>query len=85
VTWLSRHPEVKVAARDRSNTYREALAKGAPDAVQVTDRWHLLHNLALTLEEFLLQKRPGLREAALLEDMAEEGADDDFGSGPPSC
>src|SRR5215212_2940189 len=57
VAWLKRHPEVEFAARDRSHIYREALAKGAPDAVQVTDRWHLLHNLEHVLESFLLQKQ----------------------------
>jgi transposase len=82
VAWLKRHPEVEVAARDRSNIYREALAKGVPKATQVADRWHLLHNLALTLEEFLLQKRPAIRGAALPEAAAEQGADDAFGSGP---
>jgi transposase len=50
VAWLKEHPEIEFAARDRSRIYREALAKGAPTAAQVTDRWHLLHNLALTLE-----------------------------------
>ena len=87
VGWLERHPEVETATRDRSNIYREALAKGAPEATQVADRWHLLHNLALVLEEFLLQKGPALREAAAPEAALEEdGGDDDdddaFGSGP---
>ncbi|MGI8541369.1 MAG: ISL3 family transposase, partial [Rubrobacteraceae bacterium] len=58
VAWLEHHPEVETATRGRSNIYREALAKGAPEATQVADRWHLLHNLAQTLEEFLLQKQP---------------------------
>jgi transposase len=81
VAWLSRHPEIEFAARDRSNTYREALAKGAPDARQVADRWHLLHNLALTLEEFLLQKQTVLRAAASPV-VAPEEKGDAFGSGP---
>lgn len=82
VAWLDRHPGIEFAARDRSNTYREALAKGAPDTVQVTDRWHLLHNLALTLEEFLLQKQTALRAAASAEAAPEEEGDDAFSSGP---
>ena len=61
VAWLRRHPEIEFAARDRSHIYREALAKGAPNAVQVTDRWHLLHNLAHVLENFLLHKQPILQ------------------------
>jgi transposase len=72
VVWLKEHPEIEFAARERSNIYREGLAKGAPDAVQVADRWHLLHNLALVLEEFLLQKQPALRAAASPEAAPED-------------
>ena len=61
VAWLERQPGVETVTRDRSNIYREALAKGAPEAIQIADRWHLLHNLAQTIEEFLLQKRPRRR------------------------
>jgi transposase len=82
VAWLERHPGVETATRDRSNIYREALAKGAPGAVQVADRWHLMHNLALTLEEFLLQKGPALRKAAAPEAAPEDRSDDSFASGP---
>jgi transposase len=84
VGWFERHPgaEVEVATRDRSNIYREGLAKGAPGAAHVADRWHLLHNLALTLEEYLLQKRPVLRKAAAPEAAPEEKDDADFASGP---
>ena len=82
VAWLKKHPEIRVATRDRSNIYREGLAKGAPGAVQVTDRWHLLHNLALTLEEFLLLKQPALRRAARPGTEPEDRSDDAFGSGP---
>jgi transposase len=85
VAWFRGHPgaaEVEVAARDRSNIYREGLAKGAPGATHVADRWHLLHNLALTLEEYLLQKRPILQKAAAPEAKPEEKDDTDFASGP---
>ncbi len=83
VTWLKERPEVEIATRDRSNIYRGGLAKGAPDAVQVTDRWHLLHNLALVLENLLLQKQPVLRRAASPE-AAEEKGEDTFAPGPMS-
>ncbi len=82
VAWLRRHPEVEFAAHDRSRIYREALAKGVPSAVQVTDRWHLLHNLAHVLENLLLQKQPVLREAAAPETGPEDRSDGAFGSGP---
>ncbi len=62
--WLGRHPGVEVVARDRSHVCREGINAGAPDALQVADRWHLLRSLALGLEEFLLHKRSVLGRAA---------------------
>jgi transposase len=84
VAWFRSHPaaEVEVATRDRSNIYREGLAKGAPYVTHVADRWHLLHNLTLTLEEYLLQKRPVLQKAAAPGAASEEKDDADFASGP---
>jgi transposase len=43
--WLQRHPEIKIISRDRWSEYATAAQKGAPQARQVADRWHLLHNL----------------------------------------
>src|SRR5215218_859448 len=70
--WLKQHPSVEVVSRDRSNVCREGIAKGASDALQVADRWHLLRSLALGLEEFLLRKRSALKGAAASERGQEE-------------
>ncbi len=62
VPWLVRHPEVEIVSRDRSPTYAEAIRQGASKAIQVADRWHLLHNASEALlkilqqEESLIQK-----------------------------
>jgi transposase len=64
VEWLQAHPGVEVFSRDRAPAYAEAARKGAPQAVQVADRWHLLQNLVEALERCLLRFRPSLKAAA---------------------
>lgn len=51
--WLQVHPGIDVIGRDRSGEYIKGINIGAPDAIQVADRWHLLKNLREALEGFL--------------------------------
>lgn len=51
--WLLQHPGVEVLSRDRSKVYRSGMNQGAPTALQVADRFHLVQNLAETLEKVL--------------------------------
>jgi transposase len=51
--WLAQRPGITVVSRDRGGTYADAARQGAPEAVQVADRWQLLKNLGDALEEFL--------------------------------
>jgi len=43
--WLRKQPEIEIITRDRYGKYQRAATKGASQAIQVTDRWHLLKNL----------------------------------------
>ena len=64
-SWLKRHGgEVAIVSRDRSGAYADGIRAGAPAAIQVADRWHLLVNCSDALRQLLDRHQRQLREAA---------------------
>ena len=62
VAWLRAHPEVEIVSRDRGTEYVAAAKKGAPQAQQIADRFHLLLNLREKLKELMARKQKYLPE-----------------------
>jgi len=65
-TWLEQHngKQVEVVSRDRGDASAEGAGQGAPQAVQVADRFHLLQNLGQALDQVLAREHRVLTRVA---------------------
>jgi transposase len=63
--WLKAHPGTEVISRDRGERYAVGGRKGAPEAVHVADRWHLLSNWREATERVFDRHRVQVKQVLL--------------------
>src|SRR5258708_473557 len=73
--WLKRYPSIEVISRDRSAGFAEAARQGAPQAIQVADRWHVQKNLGEALEVLLARHLAVHRKKKTMTEGPEEPAE----------
>jgi transposase len=57
-------PSVELISRDRGTTFADGATPGAPQALQIAARWHILHTLGEALEKVLARHHTDLKRAS---------------------
>jgi hypothetical protein len=78
--WLKKHPPIDTISRDGSAEDASAMKKGAPQAREVSDRWHLVKSLAgcvsvLLASCFAQLRRAGATGAASIEQVEQPSSE----------
>jgi len=63
--WLAPHTGIAIIARDRRGAYATGARQGAPEAIQVADRWHLLSNWHEAIERVFNRYRSVIKQVVI--------------------
>ncbi len=69
-TWLDARPGVEIISRDRGERYATGGKAGAPDALHVADRWHLIRNWAEVVERVMRRHQTLLRQVKRIKPLS---------------
>ena len=70
--WLATYPNIKMISRDGSSGYSSAGTRAHPDAIQVTDRFHLIKNLSEIIDRYIRNTFPARVEIDTGDEIPEE-------------
>ena len=56
--WLASFPNIKIVSRDGSQLYAKAIRTAHPEAMQVSDRFHIFKGLTDAARQFILRLVP---------------------------
>jgi transposase len=70
--WLKEHRSRQLITRDRAGTFADGAASGAPKAIQIADRWHILRNLSEALKKVLARHHDTIKRAFTPQQEQEE-------------
>lgn len=59
--WLQSRASIQIVARDRGNVCLDGTRRGAPNAVQVADRWHVITNITDCMRRLVSRRWSALK------------------------
>jgi transposase len=74
--WMKKHPEITHVSRDRGSEYASAASAGAPQAIQVADRFHIAKNLSEAVQQLLARVLLEMKTASQGAEAAREARGD---------
>ncbi len=72
--WLATFPNIQIVSRDGVYTYSSAATDSHPEAVQVSDRFHLIKGLSEAINKYIIREFPARVEIPLTEAISDEMA-----------
>lgn len=63
--WMREHPEIISVSRDRGKDYAQGASEGAPQATQISDRFHLMKNFVEAVDKEVSRCYKHLRQAQI--------------------
>jgi transposase len=69
-SWLQAHPGVEIISRDRGGDYAVGAREGAPDALQIADRFHLIKNLGELVERVVRRHASAVEQLTVASPLA---------------
>ncbi len=69
--WMRDNPEIQAVSRDRGTEYASAATQGAPQAIQVADRFHICKNLTEATQLLLARCQAEMAAARKREEPAQ--------------
>lgn len=70
--WLATFPNIQVISRDGAAAYSSAATGSHPEAIQVSDRFHLIKGLSEAINKYIIREFPARIEILLTGEVSEE-------------